>query len=246
MKQQTNRIKQYLIIAIILIAMPSCNNDTQIKEFKNQIEALNVTLKSKDSTILSLKEQLGNGPDTRRAPKNIIQSDFAKEIYHLYDEREELINEVVGQDGDDKPFKATRSLFYDFNDLQQYIRYVKIKSRKARVKPSGFRFYFALYPDDYVRDGKNKKYAQRQTFFIAPTVRKKVGGKLVDLGYTLDNKFNVELLKDIIGFDSIRGKDGKLYQRAGFFNVNLSNLLEEENSLIANEVTGTPPMGEEQ
>ncbi|WP_298314188.1 hypothetical protein [uncultured Aquimarina sp.] len=244
MKQKINHIKQYVIIAFALILVTSCKEgQTNAPELAN----LERTIKEKDSIISNLKEQLGElADDKRRIPNNIVQSEFAKEIYHLYDEREELINQVVGQDGEDKPFKATRSLFYDIDDLQQYIRYVKIKSRKARVKPSGFRFYFALYPKEYVRNRENKKYAQRQTFFIAPTLRKKIDGRAVDLGYTLDNKFNVELLKDIIGFDSIRKKDGKMYQKAGFFNVNLSNLLEEENSLIANEVTGTPPMGEEQ
>lgn len=245
MKKQTNPIKPYLILLFAAMLIVSCKDGVQINA--TELANLEKTIKQKDSIINNLKKQLGEvTDDKRRIPNNIVQSEFAKEIYHLYDEREELINQVVGQDGEDKPFKATRSLFYDIDDLQQYIRYVKIKSRKARVKPSGFRFYFALYPKEYVRDRENKKYAQRQTFFIAPTLRKKIDGRAVDLGYTLDNKFNVELLKDIIGFDSIRKKDGKMYQKAGFFNVNLSNLLEEENSLIANEVAGTPPMGEEQ
>ncbi len=247
MKQQTNRIKQYVIIAFAIILFVSCQKGQTTDS--PALVNLERTIKEKDSIIKNLKEQLRQvADDKRRKPNHIIQSDFAKEIYHSYDKREELINEVVGQDGEDNPFKATRSLFYDIDDLQQYIWYVKRQSLRARVKPSGFRFYFALYPDSYIRDKegrKDKKYAGRQTFFIAPTVRKKIDGVSMDLGYTLDNNFKVELLQEKIGLDSRLQKDGS-YQKAGFFTINLSNLLEEENSLIANELGASPPMGEEQ
>ncbi|MFD2564023.1 hypothetical protein [Aquimarina rubra] len=246
MKRQTNPIKQYVLIAFAFILMTSCKEAAQTAD-SSELAACKEKIEAYEKEIAALKEQLGDVADGkhRRRPENIIQSDFAKEIYHLYDKREELINEVVGQDGEGNDFKATRSLFYDIDDLQQYIKYVKIKSRKAGVTPSGFRFYFALYPDNYVRNRENKKYAKRQTFFLAPTKEvKDAEGNIEHLGYTLDNKFNVELLKEKIGLDSRIGKDGKVYQKAGFFNLNL-NLEEEENSLIANEVTGTPPMGKQ-
>jgi len=246
MKKQTNPIKPYLILLIAAMLIVSCKDGVQINA--TELANLEKTIKQKDSIINNLKKQLGEvTDDKRRTPNHIIQSDFAKEIYHLYDQREELINEVVGQDGEDNPFRATRSLFYDINDLEHYIKYVKRKSRKAGVRPSGFRFYFALYPDNYIRDKegkKDKRYAGRQTFFIAPTKEvKDANGNVEQLGYTLDNKFNVELLREKIGLDSRIGKDGKVYQKAGFFNVNLSNLLEEENSLIADEVHSSPPEG---
>ncbi|MHA7055926.1 hypothetical protein ACWGOQ_0001805 [Aquimarina sp. M1] len=246
MKRQTNRIKPYVIIALTCILMASCNeagpttDSAALAECKKKIEAY-------EKEIAALKEQLGDVVEDKRSrPENIIQSSFAKEIYHLYNEREELINEVVGQDGDGDAFKATRSLFYDINDLQHYIQYVKKQSRKAKVRPSGFRFYFALYPDNYIRDRENKKYAKRQTLFIAPTKAvKDSNGNIEQLGYTLDNKFNVELLREKIGTGSRIGKDGKVYQKAGVFNLNL-NTFEEENSLIANELAGSPPMGKDE
>ncbi|WP_378181594.1 hypothetical protein [Aquimarina sp. SS2-1] len=245
MKRQTNPIKKYVLIAFVFILASSCKEASQSTECP-ELEDCKKKIEAYEKEISALKAQLEDVVDGKqRRPENIIQSDFAKEIYHLYDKREELINEVTGQDGDGEPFKATRSLFYDINDLQKYIRYVKEKSRKANVRPSGFRFYFALYPDNYVRDRENKKYAKRQTFFIAPTVRKTVNGEVMDLGYTLDNEFNVELLTEKIGLDSRTGKDGKVYQKAGFFNLNL-NSFEEENSLIANELAGSPPMGKDE
>jgi len=248
MKLQTNHFKHPVFIFLALILLTSCEDaqteSSTLIEYRNKIEAY-------EKELEELKSQLDKqDPGTRRRPNHIIQSDFAKEIYHLYDKREALINEVVGQDGEGVAFEATRSLFYNINDLQQYIRYVRIKSREANVTPSGFRFYFALYPDNYVRDGKDKRYAKRQTFFIAPTKEvKDADGNIQHLGYTLDNNLKVELLSKKLGFDSRFGfdsrwnKDGKQYQTAGFFNLNLNSSFIEENSLIANEINASPPKG---
>ncbi|WP_299603669.1 hypothetical protein [uncultured Aquimarina sp.] len=243
MKLQTNLIKQYLMIACACLLLGSCNksneatNCAELETYKKKIEAY-------EKEITALKSQLGN-IDDKRKPENIIQSGFAKEIFHLYDQREELINEVVGQDGEGNEFKATRSLFYDIDELQKYIRYVRVQSRRAKVKPSGFRFYFALYPDNYLRDKEDKRYAKRQTFFIAPTQEvKDAAGNIEHLGYTLDNNFKVELLRDKIGLDSRIDKNGNI-QKAGFFSFSTMQE-DEENSLIANELTGSPPMGKQQ
>jgi len=239
MKKLINPIKQLAIIAFVFALLTSCKdgqvNTQEITEYKSKIETYEKEIKELKARL----EEVGS----HRRPDNIIQSDFAKEIYHLYDKREALINEVVGQDGENKPFKATRSLFYDINDLQQYLRYVKKLSRKAQVQPSGFRFYYALYPDTYLRDDKDKKYAKRQTFFIAPTKAvKDAAGNIEHLGYTLDNNFKVELLREKIGLDSRLGADGKTYQTGSFFNFSLSSF-EEDNSLIANEIHSSPPEG---
>ncbi|WP_035085535.1 hypothetical protein [Aquimarina latercula] len=243
MKLQTNPIKQFLIIAFASLLVISCKDSVQTNTA--EVEKFKTTIKQKDSVINELKRQLGNISNDKRAPENIIQSGFAKKIYHLYNDREDLINEVVGKDGVGEPFKATRSLFYDIDELQKYIRYVKTKSRKAGEKPSGFRFYFALYPEDYVRNKEDKRYANRQTFFIAPTKAvKDAAGNIEHLGYTLDNNFKVELLTEKIGLDSRIDKDGNI-QKGSFFSFNTA-IEDEENSLIANEMAGSPPKGNKQ
>ncbi|MDH7445441.1 hypothetical protein [Aquimarina sp. 2201CG14-23] len=241
MKQQTNPIKKSVMVALALVLITSCkegdqSSNAELKKCKKKIETL-------EKENRALKEQLGSINDKR--PDNIIQSDFAKDIYHLYDKREELINEVVGTDGEDNDFKATRSLFYDLDDLNNYLAYVKKQSRKAKVKPTGLRFYFALYPDDYLRGEKDKKYAKRQTIFIAPTKEvKDAAGNTEQLGYTLDNNYGVQLLREKLDFDSrATDKKGKSYQKASFLNFSNNTQEIEENSLIADEVAGTPPMG---
>ncbi|SEL22192.1 hypothetical protein SAMN04487910_2065 [Aquimarina amphilecti] len=242
MKLQTNPIKKYLMIVFACLSVISCKDTVQTNSA--ELEKFTNTIKQKDSIINELQKQLGNITNDKRTPENIIQSDFAKKIYHLYNDREDLINKVVGKDGIGEPFKATRSLFYDIDELQKYIRYVKIKSRRAGEKPSGFRFYFALYPEDYIRNKTNKRYAKRQTFFIAPTKAvKDVAGNIEHVGYTLDNNFKVELLTEKIGLDSRMDKDGNI-QKGSFFSFNTA-IEDEENSLIANELTGSPPKGKQ-
>jgi len=248
MKLLINPIKQSILILLTLLFVISCKEENQstntlLQEYKEKIDAL-----QKENKIL--QEQLA--PRSNKKPNNIIQSDFAQEIYHLYDKREALINKVVGEDREGNEFRATRSLFYDIDDLYDYLSYIKKLSEKAEVQPSGLRFYFALYPDDYTRKGKDKKYAKRQTFFIAPTKEvKDAQGNIKHLGYTLDNSFKPILLQEKLdfeqhglGFNTESFKHNN-YQKAGFFNFTTNALFQEENSLIANEFTGTPPKGNE-
>ncbi len=240
MKLQTNPIKQYLLIAFACILVTSCTGDgnnpsPDLKKCKKKIETL-------QKEIRDLKEQLGALGNTEK-PKNIIHPDFATEMYLLYDERERMINEVVGTDGEGSDFKATRSLWYDIDDLYNYLGYIKDKSSKAQVETTGFRFYFSLYPEDYVRNGKDKKYAKRQTFFIAPTKEvKDATGNIEHQGYTLDDDYKVVLLQD--KFDSIPGKGGKKYQKAALFNFNMAFGDSGQNSTVSNELSGTPPLGD--
>jgi len=245
MKLQTNPIKQYLLIVLALILISSCtgdgnNSSPELKRCKKKIETL-------EKEIRDLKEQLGAIGNTAK-PKNIIHPDFATEMYQLYDQREDMINEVVGTDGEGSEFKATRSLWYGIDNLYNYLGYIKDKSSKAQVEPTGFRFYFALYPDDYIRNDKDKKYAKRQTVFIAPTKEvTDAAGNVEHLGYTLDDDYKVVLLQDKFNTTPGKGKPGKKYQKAAFFNFSAlqgrdgSDGSDGDNSTVANELQGSPP-----
>ena len=249
MKSLTNLFKQVIPIVFAMTSIISCtegnkSNSTEIQatleEYKKKIDSL----EQENKILKESSNPLGITTTNIKKPNHIIQSDFAQKIYHLYDNREQLINKVVRKNSEGNDFNATRSLFYDIDDLFDYLVYIKKLSKKAEVQPSGLRFYFALYADDYIRNGEDKKYAKRQTFFIAPTTEVKDDkGNIEHLGYTLDNNFKVELLQEKIRLDRRLSEDGKLYQKAGFFNFSTNTAFIEENSLIANEFTGTPPKG---
>ncbi|MAQ75335.1 MAG: hypothetical protein CL613_03250 [Aquimarina sp.] len=232
MKKLTNLFTIIAVIAGVII-FNSCDNIQQ-ENLKPQLEEYKKKIEEYEKTIADLKERLEF--EKGEKPDNIIDSRFAKNLYDNYTPRAEWINENVGSDGDGNPFIATRSLYYDINELYNYLAYVRRQSREANVKPSGVRFYFGIYADDYVRSGK-KNYAKRTTFFIAPTVAKKLDDKVVHLGYTLDNDFNVQLLTESIGV----GERGRInLQKGGLFSFNMTQEL-EENSLIANELGASPP-----
>ncbi|RZS98920.1 hypothetical protein [Aquimarina brevivitae] len=235
MKKLTNL---FTLIVFIFGAtlLGSCDNlqtgdqSAQLADYKKKIEEY-------EKTIASLKERLESEQGSK--PDNIITSRFAKNLYDNYTTRAEWISETVGADGDGERFMATRSLYYDLNELYNYLAYVRKQSSEAKVRPSGVRFYFGIYPEDYVRD-RSKNYAKRTTFFIAPTVARKMNDKVVHLGYTLDNDFNVQLLSETIGVDQF----GKArMQKGSLFNFNLFQELDEKNSLIANEMGSSPPIG---
>jgi len=98
MKKLIKPVKQLAIIAFVFALLTSCKdgqvNTQEITEYKSKIDTY-------EKEIKELKAQLEDRGNNRK-PDNIIESDFAKEIYHLYDKREALINEVVGQDGEDR------------------------------------------------------------------------------------------------------------------------------------------------
>lgn len=232
MKKLTNLFTLVILIAGITL-LSSCDNmqtdnqNSQLEEYKKKIEEY-------EKTIADLRQRMDTEKSER--PDNIISSESAKRLYDNYTPRAEWIDETVGTDGDGNQFRATRSLYCDINELYNYLAYVRRQSRQANVRPSGIRFYFGIYADDYVRN-KRKNYAKRTTIFIAPTVAKQIDSKTVHLGYTLDNEFNVQLLSETIGVD-LFGKTN--IQEGSLFNFNLNEEL-EQNSLIANEFPSTPP-----
>lgn len=226
-------IKIIAIAGLLLLSLNSCDEKHNDEKYLKQIRELN-------QEIAQLKEELGLVNDQK--PSNIISKKFAAQLYHNYDTtRVKWTNNHIRRQSGQEKFNATRSLYYNLDSLYNYLAYIKRISKEAGVKPSGLRFYFGSYSYDYVRDG-SKDYAYRQTIFITPTIAKQVGKETMHFGYTLSEDFKVELLKDHIGTDSRNptGSSGSM-QKAGFFSFSTNSF--GGNSTIANELTGTPPKG---
>ncbi|WP_109851412.1 hypothetical protein [Aquimarina sp. AU58] len=238
MDKLINLTKTVAIAALLLVSLSSCDKKHDNDKYLKQIKELK-------QEIAELKEQLGTIDD--RKPKNIITLEKAKKLYDNYsDTRVKWTNESMLSHANVKSFEVTRSLFYDIDSLYNYLNYIKRVSKEAKIKPSGFRFYFGSYDRDYKRDG-DTAYAHRQTIFIAPTISKQVGKETMHLGYTLSSDFKVELLKEKIGTDS-RGQsaNGSSMQKASLFNFSINTNMFSENSTIANEINSSPPKGKMQ
>ncbi|MFC5047342.1 hypothetical protein ACFSTE_07545 [Aquimarina hainanensis] len=243
MKKLLLPMRLYSLAALMLISLGACNQDTSgndavIKKYKEKIEA-------QQQEIARLKEALGE--NRKEPPSNIISLEQAEKMYHLYSPRSKKISKEVANRLDKPDFKATRSLYYKLDDLYHYLGYIRRQSKKANITPSGVRFYFGIYSDDYKRHKKDD-YAGRQSLFFTPTVEKKitVNGEeeIAHLGYTLDDNFKMVLLKDAIGTDNRTGAIHTSHsnkQAASFFK--LRTLSRNSNSLIGNELNGSPPRG---
>ncbi|WP_101446980.1 hypothetical protein [Aquimarina sp. MAR_2010_214] len=238
MKKPTHRSTFFaLFLALIssLFFLHSCQQDSAIEvleeeEYLRKIETL-------ETKVKDLEEKLGQEKSRRRKPKNIISFTQAQRIYKNYDDRADLISEVVNTDSNGTSFKPTRSMFYEISELRSYLSYVDELSQKSGVKTTGLRFYFALYSDTYVSSSGSNKNARHQTIFIAPTLEKKYDNHILHIGYTLNNDGKVKLLDKNNGFSHLRRNRNKTDNLS--FPRKISG--DDKYSLIANQLGATPP-----
>ncbi|MBP2833634.1 hypothetical protein J8281_15670 [Aquimarina sp. U1-2] len=82
-------------------------------------------------------------------------------------------------------FEDHREFWWSLDELMDYLKYVKRKSRKQGIHDPGIRLYFGAYPKEQCKMGKG--YA---TAFFAPT-----GSPVGEQGKGLDNapnNYNIE------------------------------------------------------
>ncbi|WP_152538646.1 hypothetical protein [Aquimarina macrocephali] len=225
----------FLTLTTSLFFLHSCQQDSTIEvleeeEYIRKIETL-------ETKIKDLEGKLGQEKSHQRRPKNIISFAQAQRIYKAYDDRADLISEVVNSNSNDGSFKPTRSMFYEISELRSYLSYVDELSQRAGVTTTGLRFYFALYPNTYVSSTGSDINARHQTIFIAPTLEKKYHNRILQIGYTLNNEGKVKLLDKNNGFSHLRRSRGKTDDVSFLGKINN----DDKFSLIANELGATPP-----
>jgi len=225
----------FIVLFTNLILFYSCQEDTDIEVFQEQEYQEKIEIY--EQKIKDLEEQLAQEKTNRRRPGNIISFDQAFKIYKEYDQRADLISETVIQPRVNRSFEPTRSLFYDLSELRNYLNYIDDLSAKAGVKPTGLRLYFALYPSSYISPDGSSNNARRQTIFIAPTLAKEYDNKIVQIGYTLDDNFKIQLLDKNNGFSYLRQDRDK----KSTFDIMQKIGGSGQYSLLANELGATPP-----
>ncbi len=198
-----------------------------------------------------LEEEITDSKRAVKKPNEIISLTQAVDMYTEYSrKRVPYIEEIEETDASGNPFKATRSLFFEYGQLNKYLEYVKQETSKRDIKVTGFRFYLAKYPEnEYSNADARVKYPKRQTFFIAPTTTNTVDGEEFDSGFTLGQNGEILLLEKVLeGKSKSLGSNGRFnnLNEAGIANLFNWILQEEGPSLIANELNSSPPNGDQQ
>ncbi|RMB56552.1 hypothetical protein EAX61_14175 [Dokdonia sinensis] len=87
----------------------------------------------------------GQGMEMVDPPKFIIPVHEADNLYLNYgNNRADFLEEVVNEQNPDleEEYTPTRFVTVDFDEMYQYMKFVKQQSDKAKIKPEGLRFYF--------------------------------------------------------------------------------------------------------
>ncbi len=107
-------------------------------------------------------------------PKKCISVEEARELQKVWcDTRTPEIDKCLG-------FEDAREFWWSVEDLMEYLKYVKKKSRKMGINDPGIRMYFGAYPETKCK--MHKGYA---TLFLAPT-----GSPVGGLGKDGDSALN--------------------------------------------------------
>ncbi len=107
-------------------------------------------------------------PPTVEAPENIISLQTAKTLFTNYGEnRVGLIEEFENQElpeGTD-PYRATRSITFDFDMLKKYMEYIEQEAHTTDTEIKGLRVYLGQYPNT-----ETTKHPSAETVFFNPTM----------------------------------------------------------------------------
>lgn len=186
--------------------------------------------------------------DIVKAPEQIISTKQAQELFDNYShKRVPLIQKYEDSLNPEEKFDVARYGYYDYRTIKEYIAYIEQEAKHANVDISTIRFYFANYPDKF-KDGESAKHPRQNSFFLVPTLKQ--DGKEFPFSVVSDGKENyrAKLLKDNFKLQE-KGIGAMLYERnasnasffPNFFNKPDTFFLDDEVSLILNEINVVPP-----
>ena len=155
--------------------------------------------------------------------EQIIPLDSAFSMYDRYtNDRVALLHDIL-QEKYGKDFYDTRTVWFDIDVLEAYIRHVKTISKEKDVNAEGIKICFGVYPNT-----EKDSSANHQNVFLVPTSKKD------------DRQAAYTIVGDKVLFLMDADSDSKAPQKvdkAAFFNLN-STIAE---GLILNNGTLIPP-----
>ncbi|GAA4272578.1 hypothetical protein U6A24_09490 [Aquimarina gracilis] len=114
----------------------------------------------------------------KKRPEKCISIEEAKDLQKNWcNTRTPEIDRCIG-------FEDTREFWWSVEELMDYLKYVKRKSRKMGIDDPGIRLYFGAYPSEKCK--MKRGYA---TAFLAPTGAP--AGELGKDGDSAPNNYNV-------------------------------------------------------
>ncbi|WP_024771318.1 hypothetical protein [Aquimarina macrocephali] len=125
------------------------------------------------------KELPKKGGKGKKRPAKCITQEEAKELQHVWCcTRTPEIDKCIG-------FEDTREFHWSVEELQEYLKYVKKKSKKQGIDNPGIRVYLGAYPK-----GKCKMDKGYSTVFLAPTGAP--AGEMGKGGDSAPNNYGIE------------------------------------------------------
>ncbi|QLG46195.1 hypothetical protein [Costertonia aggregata] len=169
-------------------------------------------------------------PEMVKVPEGIITLREAKILCENYENRR--VNIIKGyemeQNNATEAFVPTQFIDFDFKTIERYVKYVKRKARKAKVKPDSLRIYLG----NYGADGKDK---YKNTVFVLPTTT--IDGD--HGGFYIDADGKAKLVRNYWPKDENGNQMGDEKSEAGFLPT--LNMLFQDESLILNDGHSGPP-----
>ncbi len=92
-------------------------------------------------------------------PTNLITTAFAKALSQNY---------IISRENSPNFNQDATSVWFSIEEMELYLAYLKTESQEKNYEINGIRFYFGVYPTDFIDPEK----AGMTTLFVCPTTNK--------------------------------------------------------------------------
>ena len=172
----------------------------------------------------------------RSIPTNIIPLLDADAMYSEYGtKRADFLESNVTEKSSSNPYKSTRVVVINYEQLKEYMTYIERESRRAGVTIEDLGLYLSKYPDDgRMPSGKRiSESAGAESIFINPMTT--FPGSTNSVGYAIQesDKGNIEAIPVGHVIDAKKGTNSR-----GIHSYTIQN---EIKSMAANEFGHRPP-----
>lgn len=101
-----------------------------------------------------------------KRPAQAINYEEAASMFKTYDNgQKKVLDEYIIKRSRGKDSISTVSIFFEIDELKQYIAYIERLSKEKEIELTGIRIFNAAYPADYEKE----EYQNRTTTILFPT-----------------------------------------------------------------------------